>query len=125
VRGCRPEWVRGNYSFAALPDMTFFFRAELEVSLQRILDGRPQLKFFEAGMDLHLSTDRYESFRIFQGRLLEQYLAMVPEFDFITLDANQPIEAQQSVLREIISARLKLADFTANPTHAKHAAIAR
>ena len=120
VRGCQPEWVRGIYNFAALPDLTFFFRADLEVSLQRILDGRPQLKYFEAGMDMRLSTDPYESFRIFQGRLLEQYLAMVPEFRFVTLDANQPIEAQQSVVRQMISSRLKLQDFAAdqNFTHA-------
>ena len=76
VRGCPPEWVRGLYNFAALPDLTFFFKADLEVSLQRILDGRPKLKFFEAGMDLQLSSDPYESFRIFQGRILDQYLAM-------------------------------------------------
>ena len=31
--------------------MTFFFKADLEVSLHRILDNRPELKFFEAGMD--------------------------------------------------------------------------
>jgi len=54
VRGCPPEWVRGIYSFADLPDLTFFFKADLEVSLRRILEGRPQLKYFEAGMDLHL-----------------------------------------------------------------------
>src|SRR5438093_11739937 len=114
VRGCRPEWVRGIYDFAALPDLTFFFKADLEISLQRILDGRPQLKYFEAGMDLRLSEDSYESFRIFQGRILEQYLAMAPEFNFITLDANQAIEAQQSVVREILGSRLKLSDFTAN-----------
>ena len=125
VRGCKPEWVRGNYNFAALPDLTFFFRADLEVSLQRILDGRPQLKYFEAGMDLRLSPDPYESFRIFQGRLLEQYLAMAPEFRFNTLDANQPIEAQQSILREIISERLKLDDFAADSTHPKTVLAAR
>ena len=82
VRGCPPEWVRGIYNFAALPDLTFFFKARLEVSLQRILDGRPQLKYFEAGMDLGLSTDPYESFRIFQGRILDRYLAMSTEFGF-------------------------------------------
>src|SRR5688572_14278098 len=48
VRGCLPQWVRGIYNFAALPDLTFFFKANLEVSLKRILDGRPQLKYFEA-----------------------------------------------------------------------------
>jgi dTMP kinase len=124
VRGCRPEWVRGIYNFAALPDLTFFFKADLEVSLQRILDGRPQLKYFEAGMDLELSEDSYESFRIFQGRILEQYLAMAPEFNFITLDANQAIEAQQSVVREILGSRLRLSDFAASQVSPKPLAVA-
>lgn len=111
VRGCRPEWVRGLYSFAALPDMTFFFKASLETSLQRILDGRPQLKYFEAGMDLQLSKDPYESFRIFQGRMLEQYMAMAPEFNFVTMDANGPIEAQQSIVRSLIASKIDLSAF--------------
>jgi dTMP kinase len=113
VRGCPPEWVRGLYRFAALPDLTFFFKAQLEVSLQRILDGRPSLKYFEAGMDLHLSPDPYESFRIFQGRVLEQYLAMSTEFKFLGIDANQAIEAQQAVVRDLIASKLDLASFAA------------
>jgi dTMP kinase len=116
VRGCPSEWVRGIYSFAALPDLTFFFKAHLEVSLQRILDGRPQLKYFEAGMDLRLSNDPYESFRIFQGRLLEQYLAMSTEFGFRLIDANNPVEVQQSLVRQLVSASLKLGDYVASPS---------
>jgi dTMP kinase len=111
VRGCPPEWVRGIYSFAAQPDLTFFFKADLEVSLSRILEGRPKLKFFEAGMDLHLSRDPYESFRIFQGRILEQYLAMSKEFHFIVTDANQPVERQQALVRKVVSERIDLARF--------------
>src|SRR6476659_3899699 len=111
VRGCPPNWVRGIYNFAALPDITFFFKANLEVSLQRILDGRPQLKYFEAGMDMHLSSDPYESFRIFQGRLLEQYLAMSTEFNFLVMDANQRVEAQQKVVRDLVMRRLDLGQF--------------
>lgn len=111
VRGCSPRWVRGVYNFAALPDLTFFFKAELETSLNRILSGRPELKWFEAGMDLHLSNDRYESFRIFQGRMLQRYLAMTDEFKFITVDANQPIEVQQSFVRDIVATRLDLTKF--------------
>ncbi len=111
VRGCAPEWVRGLYNFAALPDLTFFFKADLEVSLSRILDGRPELKWFEAGMDLHLSNDRYESFRIFQGRMLERYLSMKDEFGFIMVDANQPIETQQSFVRETVASKLDLPAF--------------
>lgn len=117
VRGCPPEWVRGLYHFAALPDMTFFFKANLEVSLQRILDNRPQLKYFEAGMDLRLSPDMYESFRIFQGRILEQYLAMSTEFKFTIIDANQPVEAQQNIVRDLVSANIDFAKFTAPKVH--------
>ncbi len=108
VRGCPPEWVRGIYNFAAMPDLVFFFKAPLEISLQRILDGRPQLKYFEAGMDLRLSSDPYESFRIFQGRILEQYLAMSADFKFLVIDANQPIEAQQNIVRDLVAAKLDL-----------------
>lgn len=114
VRGCPPEWVRGIYGFAHLPDITFFFKSSLEVSLQRILDGRPQLKYFEAGMDLKLSSDPYESFRIFQGRLLDQYLAMSQEFNFLQIDANQPIETQQSLVRGLVTSKLDLASFSMN-----------
>lgn len=111
VRGCPPEWVRGLYGFAALPDLTFFFKADLEVSLQRILDGRPQLKYFEAGMDLHLSPDPYESFRIFQGRMLEQYLAMTTEFNFFVIDANGLVETQQARLRELVAHHISLGEY--------------
>src|SRR5215813_12656407 len=117
VRGCPPKWVRGIYNFAALPDMTFFFKARLEVSLQRILDGRPQLKYFEAGMDLRLSSDPYESFRIFQGRILEQYLGMSTEFNFLVVDANQRVEAQQATIRELVTQKLDLESFRRSERH--------
>ena len=111
TRGCPHEWVRGIYNFAAQPDLTFFFKADLEVSLNRILEGRPKLKFFEAGMDLRLSNDPYESFRIFQGRILEQYMAMSGKFNFIVVDANQHVEKQQSIVRRIVSERINLTQF--------------
>lgn len=111
VRGCPLEWVRGNYDFAGLPDLVFFFRADLEVSLKRILDGRPQLKYFEAGMDLGLSKDPYESFRIFQGRILDAYLGMSKEFNFLEVNANEPIECQQKLVRELIATKVNLTAF--------------
>ncbi|RME92780.1 MAG: dTMP kinase [Verrucomicrobia bacterium] len=113
VRGCPPEWVRSIYSFATLPDLTFFFRTNLEVSLQRIRDSRRELKYFEAGMDLKLSSDIEESYRIFQSRLLEQYLAMSGEFGFHEIDANRSIEVQQHEVRRIVAAHIPLENYVA------------
>ncbi len=111
VRGCDAEWLRNLYQFARVPDITFFFHAPLEVTLGRILAGRPRLKFFEAGMDLNLSPDIAESFRIFQGRVMEQYLEMVDEFGFTVMDATRTIPDQQHHVREIISERIDLPRF--------------
>ena len=52
VRGCDPKWLRSNYGFARAAGLTLYFRLPLETALGRILQGRPRLKWFEAGMDL-------------------------------------------------------------------------
>ncbi len=106
-----PEWVREIYNFAALPDLTFFFRAPLEVSLNRILQGRPQLKYHEAGMDLGLSNDIEESFKLFQGRLLKVYAKMKSEFGLIQINANQPIEEQQQEVRQRLAKSIDLKQY--------------
>lgn len=111
VRGCPADWVRNIYDFAAFPDMTFFLKAPLHVTLKRALDTRPRLNYFEAGMDLRLSNDTYESFKILQGRILEEYLGMSGEFDFFSIDARDPVESQQTVIRKLISSNLKLHDY--------------
>ena len=106
VRGMEPKWVRELYSFAVKPTGAFYFRVPLDVAMKRILDGRTGLKFYEAGMDLELADEPEESFRIFQGRILEEYEKMVPEFDLTVVDATLPIEEQQVQMRQIVKAKL-------------------
>ena len=62
-------------------------------------------------MDLRLSPDPYESFRIFQGRILEQYLAMSTEFKFHIVDAARQIEPQQALVRDLVSSFIPLDKF--------------
>jgi len=111
VRGCDPQWVRNMYGFAVEPDIAFFFQLPLETALGRILKGRPTLKYHEAGMDLGLSDDPYESFRLFQGRINEEYHKMLDEFEFSVIDATQSVEQQQVEVRHIIEERIDLPVF--------------
>ena len=53
-------------------------------------------------MDLGLSRDIEESFRIFQGRILVEYEAMIEEMGFHVIDATKSIEAQQREMRRIV-----------------------
>ncbi len=101
ARGVHPDWVRGVYRFAPRPDLTFFFRVPIDVSLERLLAGRAKLKYYEAGMDLGLSTDLVESFRLFQGRVLEIYDQLAEEFDLRVIDASHDIAGQQKIVRRM------------------------
>jgi dTMP kinase len=107
VRGVHPEWVRDMYGFSVKPDIAFYFKVPIEVSLKRILSGRTTLKFHEAGMDLGLSEDIHESFKIFQSRILTEYDKITEEFGMTVIDATLPIQKQQSMVREIVKAKLK------------------
>jgi dTMP kinase len=111
VRGCDVDWLEKLYRFAVHPDITFYFRVPLEVSLHRILEGRPQLKYHEAGLDMGWSTDPYESFRIFQGRIRDEYEAMTERFGFTVIDASREIHEQQREVRDLISGRIDLSAF--------------
>jgi dTMP kinase len=103
TRGCSPNWVRKVYSFATKPDVAFYFRVPIDVAMSRILGGRPKLKFYEAGMDLNLSSDPEESYRIFQSRIVEQYEEMAGPEGFVVIDATQDIEVQQRIVRERVA----------------------
>jgi len=102
ARGVSRRWVRNLYRFALRPDLRFYFRVPLDVAIQRILGGRSAIKYYEAGMDLGLSSNVEESFRIFQGRILDEYEAMADEMGFQVIDATQSIEDQQGQMRAIV-----------------------
>jgi dTMP kinase len=115
VRGLDRDWLTKLYSFAVHPDITFYFRVQLETSLNRILEGRPALKYHEAGLDMGWSTDPYESFRIFQGKVFAEYEAMRERFGFTLVDASEEIHVQQSRVRQLIRERIDLPAFRRPP----------
>ena len=106
TRGCDPGWVRKLYSFAIRPDIAFYFRVPVDTSVDRILSGRPKLKHYEAGMDMGLSGDSYESYRIFQSRIQGQYESMSAKEGFEVIDGTLGIREQQSAMRAAVARAL-------------------
>src|SRR5438552_610773 len=106
VRGCDRAWVREVYDFAPRPDRAFYFHVPIDVSVGRLLSGRAKIKDYEAGMDLGLAADRVSSFRIFQGRILEEYGRIAQEYGLTEIDATQSIGEQQRIMRQMIDETL-------------------
>ncbi len=107
ARGVDRSWVRSLYRFATLPTLAIYFRVPLDVALYRILSGRPKLKWYEAGMDMGLHSDVTESYKLFQGRIQEEYEHIVREYGLAVMDATRPVEIQQRALRELITPYLR------------------
>jgi len=108
ARGVDRRWVRELYSFAVRPDLAVYFRVPIEVSTDRLLARRVKLKFYEAGLDMGWSTNAVESFRLFQGKVLEEYDRIVDEFDLSVIPAEGSITEQQRTFRKIVTEYLAI-----------------
>ena len=107
VRGCDREWLRSMYGFATRPDLALYFRVDIDTSVARIMGGRMQLKYHEAGMDLGLSNDPIQSFRLFQGKVLEEYDRVTEEFGLTVIDGKRSVVEQQREVRKLVRPLLK------------------
>jgi dTMP kinase len=91
VRGADPDWSRRIYGFALKPDIVFYLKADVPTLVSRVVneDG---FDYWESGMDIGLSDNLYDSFCIYQARLIDQFDQMVEEFGFVTIDATRSVQ---------------------------------
>jgi len=106
ARGVDRAWVRNLYRFAVKPTIAFYFRISVDEAMKRIVGGRDAISYYEAGMDRQLSGDVEESFRLFQGAIIDEYDRMVNEFGLVVIDASCSIEAQQVEMRQMVTKAL-------------------
>lgn len=107
VRGLSKDWLRRLYSFAVKPTLAFYFDVPLDEAVTRIMEGRPKLKFYEAGMDLDLADDPEESFRLYQGMIRSEYDLLVKEFELERMNAMDSLVRQQKKMRALVAPHLK------------------
>ena len=99
VRGHNIEWLKNLYDYAPEPDMVFYLDVPVEILLKRII-GTTGLDYWESGRDIGLSTDFYNSFKIYQGKCLDEYQKMIKEYGFISLDGTLP---EKEINKKIVS----------------------
>lgn len=99
VRGLDIDWVEKLYNYAPEPDLVFYLDMPIDVLLKRVI-GTTGLDYWESGRDIGLSTDFYESFKIYQSKCLEAYNKMKPEYNFISIDGTLSIDEINKVMIE-------------------------
>lgn len=108
VRGADPEWIRGIYGIALVPDAVFYLRLRSAEELAgRVLDSGRGFDYWESGMDLGLENDYYDSFIAYQKLLLREFARMSREYGFNVIDASRPVKRVANALRKSISRLIK------------------
>jgi dTMP kinase len=102
VRGASREWARKLYSFALRPDLIILLDAKTDILLHRAIGRYGSLDYWESGMDLSLSRDRFESFFLFQERIRAEFEWMGSEYGFHRIDANRPPAQVHADARRIV-----------------------
>jgi len=101
IRGVDPEWERKLYGIALKPDLILYLKADVPDLVARLIHGRG-LNYWEAGMDIHLADNLYDSFVKYQTELIRFYDSLADEYNFVTVDAAHPVEEVFEELKEDI-----------------------
>jgi dTMP kinase len=98
VRSGDRKWIRDVFGFALIPDLVCYLRIDVDTLALRVIESKG-MNYWESGMDLRLGADLYDSFKKYQGLLIEEFDKMTEEFGFQVVDARKPPEEIQDELR--------------------------
>lgn len=104
IRGVDPEWLDQLFSFAPAPDLTLLLDVDAETALAR--QGRHRPDRYEAGMDLGLSSDALQSFRLFQDRLHDWFETQTARYAFVRIEARGSPDAVARLIEPVIDTLL-------------------
>jgi len=105
--------IEAAYSFAPEPNLTLYFDIPPEVGYRRIVEGRPTLKWYEAGLDMGWTIDPFESYRILQGKIKNIYDTLVEQDRIVRVDALGSVSAVQERVRAVFSEHIDLSSIDA------------
>ncbi len=118
VRGLDTEYLHGLYAMALRPEMTFWLNVSPEVAFEREFKKSGMISYWEAGRDMNLSSDLFESFLLYQFRVKKQFEELARRHRFLEVDGEAPIPSVNQELRRQIAAHLGIANTGYEPSQA-------
>jgi dTMP kinase len=111
VRGADPQWVSSLYGMAIVPDIVFYLRVSPQQLVERNFRKNTELDYWESGMDIGLSRDRFDSFIRYQTLIQREFAKMRSIYGFDVINGNRsPVSVNRQIRREIEAMLRKDAD---------------
>ena len=99
VRQADPKWIRNLFGFALVPDLVLYLKIGMETLIPRVIESGG-MNYWEAGMDLHMGQDLFDSFVNYQSALVNEYEKLAKEYSFEVIDACKGVEDIRDKIRE-------------------------
>jgi len=102
VRGMDENWLKNLYGMALVPDAVFYLNVSPEELIQRNFAKNAGLDYWESGMDVRFSGDIFDSFLIYQRKMLEQFKRLQKTYGFTMVDGHNSVDDINAELRNQI-----------------------
>lgn len=99
VRGADRQWLESLYSMALVPSAVYYLDASWRNLVDRTLQARAALDYWESGMDLGLSRDWFDSYLKYQRRVRQEFKSLQRQYGFEVINANRSVAAVDRELR--------------------------
>lgn len=116
VRGLERNYLWNVYDFAVDPDLLFRLEVSPQTSFERLFEQQQSVSYWEAGGDLNLSSNLYESFVAYQSMLRDEFNRQTDRWSFETIDGEQSVPEVNRALRETIGAALEIENLDYQPS---------
>lgn len=92
ARGAKFDYIESLYSMALAPDAVYYLSATVENLVDRTLEAKGCLDYWESGMDIGISRNWYKSFQKYQRKAKSYFEALRDKYCFEEIDATRTIE---------------------------------
>ncbi len=100
LRGGNSEWLKTLYSIAIVPDGVFYLDVSAAFLIERTLQKKNSLDYWESGMDIRLSRDIFDSFIKYQRKLKAEFQRMKEIYHFEVINGNRSPKAIHADLQK-------------------------
>jgi len=108
VRGADRDWVRSLYGISLVPALVMYLQVSPAQLVERNFRKNVILDYWEAGMDLGLSRDIFDSFIRYQRLIQKEFLQMQKEYGFTVINGNRSIRSIANEIRTRVEGLLEL-----------------
>ena len=118
ARGLHRQYLHGIYEKALRPDLTIWLDVRPELAFERLFKKSQAISYWEAGRDMFLSSDLYQSFIRYQTMIRKEFDFLAKHYGLKRLDGERTVPEINRDLRKAIAAQLRIRSTRYQPSHA-------